>query len=380
MNEEVEISGVNDRTFPNLSDQDQIQELTIRDNPDLTTFRTLPPNLDSLNIQNCENLLEIPDLPDSLQAINIEDCRSLRRIPVLQDNLRSITIEGCRSLREIPHLPDSLEHIYVEKCDDLRKITIFPNDVTNIMIVNCASLESIPDLPSYLRVLNISYCDSLRRIPNLPRDLEYFSLKNLPSLQAILVLPLHLVIFDVSSCPLVKIESLPTNLTHFICNLDQLDELCKNETFLQSIMDLLEHDDFVISRPGKNPTDEEKQIFIEKIREIIRYKEDTEAGLSIPFHGQSSANISNPAKKAFDEVGSQIVGKLNPYDDRYNQSLVESAKQQGQSIVDRREGSAQGLASNLKLGGRKSKKQKRSKKSKLRKRKYTKKRRRAAKK
>lgn len=380
MNEEVEISGVNDRTFPDLSEQDQIQDLQIRDNPDLTTFTTLPPNLDSLYIQNCDSLLEIPDLPDSLIHINIEDCRSLRRIPVLQGNLQSITITNCASLREIPHLPDSLEHIYIEKCDDLHRITIFPNDVTNILIANCASLEAIPDLPSYLRVFNISDCDSLRRIPDLPRDLESFSVTNLPSLQAIPVLPLHLVIFNVSSCPLAKIQSLPTNLIHFICNLDQLDELCKNETFLQSIMDLLEHDDFVISRPGKNPTDEEKQIFIEKIREIIRYKEDTKAGLSIPFHGQSLANVSNPAKKAFDEVGSQIIGKLNPYDDRYNQSLVESVKQEGQSIVNRREGSAEGSASNLKLGGRKSKKQKGSKKSKLRKRKYTKKRRRTAKK
>jgi hypothetical protein len=382
MDEEVVISGVNDGTFPDLSGQDQIQDLQIIDNPDLTTFRTLPPNLDSLYIQNCENLLEIPDLPDSLQHINIEDCRSLRRIPVLQGNLRSITITNCASLREIPHLPDSLEHIYIEKCDNLHSITIFPNDVTNIMISNCASLEAIPDLPSYLRVLNISYCDSLRIIPELPRDLESFSVTNLPSLQAIPVLPLHLVIFDVSSCPLAKIQSLPTNLIHFICNLDQLDELCKNETFLQSIMDLLEHDDFVISRPGKNPTDEEKQVFIEKIREIIRYKEDTEAALEVPLQSASDANRDKRITKVFEVAGREILAHTNPYTKDYNQSLVESAKQQGQSIVDRREGSAQGSASasNLKLGGRKSKKQKRSKKSKLRKRKYTKKRRRTTKK
>jgi hypothetical protein len=383
MDEEVELSDENDQTFPDLSNEHQIRDLRIKDNPDLTTFRTLPPNLNILLIDNCENLLEIPDLPDSVYDIKIEDCGSLRRIPLLRDKLQSIAIVNCASLREIPDLPDSLKHIYIEKCDNLRRITIFPGDVQNIGIHNCASLEAIPDLPTtFLTVINIDDCESLRRIPALPRDLESFSVTNLPSLEATLVLPPHLAVFNISGCPLAMIQELPASLAHFICDIDQLDELCKNKTFLDSIMYLLEHDDFVISRPGKNTTDEEKQVFTEKIREIKRYKKDTKAGLIVSFHGQSSQNISNPAKKAFDKVGSQIIVKLNPYDDRYNESLVENAKRLGQSIVDRREASEPGSASAsyLKVEGGKSKKQKKFKKSRNKRHKHTKKRRRTTKK
>jgi hypothetical protein len=339
-----------------------------------------------LLIQNCPSLKAIPNLPDSLMDIKIEDCESLSRIPVLPDNLRSITINNCESLVEIPVLPDGLQHISIEDCRSLRRIMNFPSDVTNIMIDKCESLESIPDLHSYLRVFNISHCESLRRIPALPRYLESFSVINLPFLEAIPDLPSHLVIIDISGCPLAMIKKLPASLINFVCDLDQLDELCKNDTFLESIMYLLEHDDFVISRPGINPSEQEKQVFIEKIREIIRYKEDTESALEVPLQSASDANRHKTITKVFEVAGREIFAHANPYTKDFNQSLIDKAKEQRQTIEDNRQGSdrdqilTQGSASNLKLGGKKSKKQKRSRKSKRRRRKYTKKRRRTSKK
>jgi len=359
MDEEVEISGVNDRTFPDLSDQNEIENLYIRDNPDLTTIRSLPP---------------------SLISINIEDCESLHRIPDLPGNLQSITISNCESLPEIPELPVSLEHIYIENCGSLRRIPIFPDEVTNIIIANCASLEAIPELPSLLRVFDISYCESLRRIPDLPRDLESFSVTNLVSLKAIPDLPSDLKLFTILSCPLAMIQSLPRNLIHFVCDLDQLDELCRNERFLESLMYLLEQDDFVISRPRKNPTDAEKQVFIDKIEEIIRYKQDTESALEIPLQSQGKSNRSNTITDVFTKVGGPVTSFLNPYSNRYNETLVKNEIQRGRSIADRDQGSDQEANSNVRLKGGKSKKQKGSKKSRNKKRKYTKKRRRMAKK
>lgn len=376
------IREVYDQTFDDLSNRDEIEELTIEDSPDLTRFRSLPPRLDSLYINNCDSLREIPALPDSLMDINIEDCRSLRKIPHLPDNLRSITIKNCESLHEIPHLPDSLQHIFIEKCDNLVRITMFPNNVTNIWITNCASLEDIPDLPDYLKVFNIQYCESLHRIPDLPPSLEYFSVINLRYLRSISPLPLRLSFFKITLSPLANIQFLPDGLKHFVCDLDQLDQLCKNEIFLQSILVLLKRDNFVISRPGITPSEEETLVFITKITEIIQYKVDTDAALSIPYHGQSSANVSKPAKKAFDEVGASVNSFLNPYGVPFNQSLAEQARELGQLVVDKRQGSAEGSAStsNMKLGGRKSKKRRRCKKSRNKRRKHTKKRRRASKK
>ena len=377
---EVEISGVNDQGFHDLSNERQIRELTIRDNPDLTRFTSLPPSLDSLLIQNCPSLEAIADLPDSLMDINIEDCGSLRRIPVLPDNLRSITVKNCESLVEIPELPDGLEHIAIEDCRSLRRITNFPSDVTNIMIDKCASLESIPDLHGFLRVFNIINCKTLRRIPALPRDLESFSVINLPSLEAIPDLPHHLVIFDISGCPLAMIQELPASLINFVCDLDQLDELCKNNTFLESIMYLLEHDDFVISRPDINPSEQEKEVFIEKIRKIISYKQDTRSALEVPLQSASVANRDKRITKVFEVAGREILTHANPYTKNYNQLLIDDAKEVGRSVVDSRPGSAQGSETYLKVEGGKSKKQKRSKKFRNKKRKYTKKRRRNTKK
>ena len=282
MDEDVEISGVNDQTFPDLSDQNQIEDLYIRDNPDLTRFTSLPPSLDSLLIQHCESLVEIPDLPRDLESFFIE---------------------------------------------------------------NCPALGRIPDLPNHLRYLSIL------------------------------------------SSPLVKIQSLPRNLERFICDLDQLDELCKNDTFLESIMYLLQHDLFFISRPVEYATDEEKQVFIEKIREIISYKEDTRSALEVPLQSASPANRGKKIVEVFDNAGREILPYVNRYTKKYNQELVDAAKEVGRSYVDTHQGSAQGSdqgsATYLKVEGgksKKSKRQKRSRKSRNKRRKYTKKRRKNTKK
>ena len=279
---EITISDVNNQTFPDLSIRDDIEDLYIIDNPDLTRFTSLPPSLDSLLIQQCKSLVEIPDLPRDLQSFFIE---------------------------------------------------------------NCPALGRIPDLPNHLRYLSIS------------------------------------------SSPLVKIQSLPRNLERFICDLDQLEELCKNDTFLESIMYLLQHDLFFISRPDKYATEDEKQVFIEKMEEIKSYKKDTRSALEVPLQSASPANRGKKIVEVFDIAGREILAHANPYTTGYNQLLIDDAKEVGRSYVDTHQGSAQGSgqgsASYLKVEGgksKKSKKQKGSKKSKRRKRKYTKKRRRTSKK
>jgi small nuclear ribonucleoprotein (snRNP)-like protein len=273
--------------------------------------------------------------------------------------------------------------LYIRDSPELTRFTTLPSMLTRLYIKICESLEYIPDLPVNLQIFDIEDCGSLRRIPDLPHDLESFTVTNLESLTAISNLPPNLRLFGISGCPLAMIQELPKSLAYFVCDLDQLDELCKNNTFLESIMYLLERRNLVILRPGKEEQiEEEKELFTEKIREIIRYKQDTESALEVSLHSASRANRHKRVTRVFDVFGRKIYGNLNPYDDSFNQYLNDNVKQKGQFIVHNRQGSVQGSNkrsrsnSNVEARGRKSKKQKRSRKYKRRKHKYTKKRRR----
>lgn len=290
--------GVNDETFPkDLSDHDEILELYITDNPDLTRVPSLPPNL---------------------EALNIERCMSLRRIPDFHSKLDFLNIEQCDSLESIPNLPAKLKNFYVE---------------------HCYSLREIPDLPHELKTLTIV------------------------------------------SSPLVTVRYLPEFLDEFICDLEKLDDLCKNRDFLLSLLHIFKHNpNFLISRPDRNPySAEEKDIFIRKINDILKnHHVDTMSALEIPL--QSEANLDKTITRVFDEHGGIIGSYLNLNSEQSNAKLVKDAFKRSQSRASSHQKpepeSDVSPKSNLRLGGGKSKKQKRSKKSRNKKRKYTKKRKR----
>lgn len=292
----LEISNVNDESFPDLSNRDEITELNFIGNPDLTIISSLPPNLEDLAIFYGENLVQIStELPISLQSFHIEDCPSFREIPFLKANVRELSMNGCASLETIINLPENLKDLYID------------------------------------------------------------------------------------TCPLVVLPPLPRSLKRLTCEVSQLISWRRSKDFLESFDYLLGQPDFMVSIPGNYENDIEKERIINELQQA-----DTDEVLIVASNtamkpGRAVARVLNDPS-----IADKLLPYLNDNSTNVNADLIQSQTELGQTIAASRQGSAS--ASNLKVEGGKSKKQRRgkkskkSRKSKRRRHKYTKKRRRTSRK
>ena len=135
--------------FENLKSIDLYKSLSITILPDFCA-----PNLEELNISDCENLIEIHEaigsleklkrwylwgckklqiLPSSfrlksLEYIDLDDCVSLETLPNLgAPNLRKLNIGDCENLIEIHEAFGSLDKLHFFRVCNCKKLQILPN-------------------------------------------------------------------------------------------------------------------------------------------------------------------------------------------------------------------------------------------------------------
>ncbi|KAK4583266.1 hypothetical protein RGQ29_026165 [Quercus rubra] len=208
--------------------------------PSTLSLEKLPdlgaPNLEILDMDNCENLIEVHEAIGSLDKLKtwtLMDCKKLQILPstLRLESLEDINLRGCKSLEKLPDLgAPNLEILDMDNCENLievheaitsldklkrwnlsccEKLQILPSSfrlksLKDISLVGCESLEKLPDLGApNLETLDLSYCDKLQILPSSFRlkalkviRLEgCISLEKLPDLGA----P-NLEILDISDC------------------------------------------------------------------------------------------------------------------------------------------------------------------------------------
>ena len=159
--------------FENLKSIDLYKSLSITILPDFCA-----PNLEELNISDCENLIEIHEaigsleklkrwylwgckklqiLPSSfrlksLEYIDLDDCVSLETLPNLgAPNLRKLNIGDCENLIEIHEAFGSLDKLDNFDVHNCKKLQILPNtlrlkSLEGLSLNGCVSLEKFPNI------------------------------------------------------------------------------------------------------------------------------------------------------------------------------------------------------------------------------------------
>ncbi|KAH9289822.1 hypothetical protein KI387_033939 [Taxus chinensis] len=92
----------------------------------LSISKEVCPNLETLEIQDCENLVEVKALPITLVNLDLHGCQRLKKISGLSNvkKLRYINVSGCLELQEIEDMSllNSLERLIADGCCMLTKM------------------------------------------------------------------------------------------------------------------------------------------------------------------------------------------------------------------------------------------------------------------
>ncbi len=199
---------------------------------------------DMLNNLNCSHnqLTSLPPLPSTINQL---DCgyNQISGFSALPASLLTINAEY-NSLTTLPAtLPPSLSNIQIEH----NQLTSLPTLPANLAFLKCGynQITSLPALPSSLFHLRCEF-NQITAFPALPNSLYYLSFFNnqVPSTAIPANLPTNLYLFDGSNNPLTvfpnfsncpgiqvivlsgtqipSIPSLPSTLTDFRCNANQL--------------------------------------------------------------------------------------------------------------------------------------------------------------
>ncbi|XP_038988663.1 disease resistance protein RGA2-like [Phoenix dactylifera] len=146
----------------------------------------LLPNLEELDIGDCDGLLELPKLPASLKSLHVDSCPKLNSLteglPLLP-NLEELDIEDCDGLLELPKLPASLKSLDVDSCPKLNSLSECLRHATaleHIYIWSCPSLTSLPVDLGHLTALKVMSITNLPGLKSLPQGLgQLAALKSL---------------------------------------------------------------------------------------------------------------------------------------------------------------------------------------------------------
>ncbi|MCE3214849.1 hypothetical protein HAX54_053503, partial [Datura stramonium] len=129
-------------------------------------FHTLPfsllqlSNLSELRLRGCKHLQELPELPPNLETIKLEDCVSMEKLPNLchLSELEELNLEGCVSLQTLPELSPNLQRLLARNCESLEKL---PNlaelrQLVKLDVDNCLKLAEIPGLKNLESIRSVT--------------------------------------------------------------------------------------------------------------------------------------------------------------------------------------------------------------------------------
>ncbi|XP_026656901.2 putative disease resistance protein RGA4 [Phoenix dactylifera] len=135
----------------------------------------LLPNLEELEIVECDGLLELPKLPTSLRSLGVSCCP---KINSLTQGLRHAT---------------ALQSVHISDCPSLTFLQVDLGHLTELKsldIISCSKLSSLPEGMQELTALqnlSISHCPRLSSLPEgLQRrllGLQYLAIKGCPNLE-----------------------------------------------------------------------------------------------------------------------------------------------------------------------------------------------------
>uniref|UniRef100_A0A7N2M4Y6 TIR domain-containing protein n=1 Tax=Quercus lobata TaxID=97700 RepID=A0A7N2M4Y6_QUELO len=198
------------------------------------------PDLESLDISDCENLIEVHEPVGGLDKLERWDLRSCRNLEILPSLL------GLRSLK----------HFILENCGRLEKFpAIWAPDLKTLDISDCENLievhESVGDLDKLER-WDLRSCRNLEILPSLLglRSLKHFSLENCGRLEKFpAIWAPDLKTLDISDCEnLIEVHE-------SVGDLDKLERWdlrsCRNLEILPSLLGLRSLKHFILENYGR---------------------------------------------------------------------------------------------------------------------------------
>nr|XP_023925113.1 protein SUPPRESSOR OF npr1-1, CONSTITUTIVE 1-like [Quercus suber] len=141
------------------------------------------PNLEYLNMGNCQNLIEVHEAIGSLDKLKswyLRECKKLQILPssFRLKSLEAIDLHGCVSLEKLPDLgAPNLEELYMDKCENLIEVHEAIGSLDKLkqwMLSDCKKLQILPStlrLKS-LELISLCSCVSLEKFPNIHPEMK----------------------------------------------------------------------------------------------------------------------------------------------------------------------------------------------------------------
>nr|XP_023911119.1 disease resistance-like protein DSC1 [Quercus suber] len=160
------------RKLPNLCTPN-LERLNTSDCENLIEVHEAIGSLDKLKhwtLSNCKKLQILPSTLrlKSLEDINLCDCVSLEKLPDLgAPNLEELNMKNCENLIEVHEAIGSLDKLKHWTLSNCKKLQILPStlrlkSLEDINLCDCVSLEKLPDLGApNLEELNMKNCENL---------------------------------------------------------------------------------------------------------------------------------------------------------------------------------------------------------------------------
>ncbi|XP_050242984.1 TMV resistance protein N-like isoform X6 [Quercus robur] len=141
------------------------------------------PNLENLNMDNCENLIEVHEAIGSLDKLKSWSLRKCKKLQILPSSFRLKSLEyidlgGCVSLEKLPDLgAPNLENLSMGNCENLIEVHEAIGSLDKLeswFLNNCKKLQILPStlrLKS-LETISLCGCVSLEKFPNFHPEMK----------------------------------------------------------------------------------------------------------------------------------------------------------------------------------------------------------------